>query len=248
MLETLTEELETALSCISSEAEVILLGDFNVNFLATKNDGSRALKRKLLSFTSMFNLEQLIDKPTRITENSSTLIDLLFANNNHRIVASGVLHVNLNDHSLIYCVVKAGVRRTPGRVIEYRSFKTYSKQSFLLDLEHVNFDLVDKEQDINVAVNKGNQLFTNVADLHAPIKKLRTKGIQTPWLTTDLRNAMQDRDYHHRKAVKSNSPFHWIMYKKIKCYVNTNVKKCKAEYYSNLINTNKKTLVLYGKP
>ena len=191
LLESLTEELDTALSCISSEAEVILLGDFNVNFLATKNDASRALKRKLLSFTSMYNLEQLIDKPTRITENSSTLIDLLFANNNHRIVASGVLHVNLSDHSLIYCVVKAGVRRTPGRVIEYRSFKTYSKQSFLVDLEHVNFDLVDKEQDINVAVNKWNELFTNVADLHAPIKKLRTKGIQTPWLTNDLRNAMQ---------------------------------------------------------
>ena len=144
-------------------------------------------------------------------ENSSTLIDLLFANNNQRIVSSGVLHVNLSDHSLIYCVVKAGVRRAPGRVIEYRSYKTYSKQSFLADLVHVNFDLIDEEQDINVAVSKWNELFTNVADLHAPIKKLRTKGIQTPWLTTDLSNAMQDRDYHHRKAVKSNSPFHWMM-------------------------------------
>ena len=239
LLESLTEELDTALSSISLEAEVILLGDFNVNILATKNDASRALKRKLLSFTSMYNLEQLIDKPMRITENSSTLIDLLFANNNHRIVSSGVLHVNLSDHSLVYCVVKAGVRRAPGRVIEYRSYKTYSKQSFLADLVHVNFDLIDEEQDINVAVSTWNELFTNVADLHAPIKKLRTKGIQTPWLITDLSNAMQDRDYHHRKAVKSNSPFHWMMYKKIKSYVNINDKKCKAEYYSNLINTNK---------
>jgi hypothetical protein len=75
------------------------------------------------------------------------------------------------------------VRRAPGRVIEYRSYKTYSKQSFLADLEHVNFDLIDEKQDINVAVTKWNDLFTNVADLHAPIKKLRTKGIQTPWLT-----------------------------------------------------------------
>jgi hypothetical protein len=130
-------------------------------------------------------------------------------------------------------------RRAPGRVIEYRSYKTYSKQSFLSDLEHVIFDFIDEEQDINVAVSKWNELFTNVADLHAPIKKLRTKGIQIPWLTTELSNAMQDRDNHHRKAVKSNSPFHWMMYKKIKSYVNTNVKNCTAEYYSNLINTNK---------
>jgi hypothetical protein len=58
---------------------------------------------------------------------------------------------------------------------------------------------IDEEQYINVAVSKWNELFTNVADLLTPIKKLRTKGIQTPWLTTDLSNAMQDRDYHHRK-------------------------------------------------
>ena len=164
-----------------------------MNFLATKNDASRALKRKLLSLTSMYNLEQLIDKQTRITENSSTLIDLLFANNNHRIVSSGVLHVNLSDYSLIYCVVKAGVRRAPGRVIEYRSYKTYSKQSFLADLVHVNFDLIDEEQDINVAVSKWNELFTNVADFHALIKKLRTKGIQTPWLTTDKQRNARSR-------------------------------------------------------
>jgi hypothetical protein len=43
LLESLTEELDTALSSISLEAEVILLGDFNVNFLATKIDASRVL-------------------------------------------------------------------------------------------------------------------------------------------------------------------------------------------------------------
>jgi hypothetical protein len=44
----------------------------------------------------------------------------------------------------------------------------------------INFDLIDEEQDIKyIAVSKWNELFTNVADFHAPIKKLRTKGIQT---------------------------------------------------------------------
>ena len=50
---------------------------------------------------------------------------------------------------------------------------------------------------------------------------------------------MQDRDYHHRKAVKSNSPYHWKMYKKLKNYVNKAVKKCKSDYYTNLIKKNK---------
>ena len=50
---------------------------------------------------------------------------------------------------------------------------------------------------------------------------------------------MRDRDYHHRKAIKSNSEFHWNMYKKLKCLVTKQVKKSKADYYLELINRNK---------
>ena len=152
-----------------------------------------------LSYTH--NLEQLIVRSTRITEESSTTIDLLFANNNHRIVDSGVLHVHLSDHSLIYCIIKASVPRAPGKTIEYRSYKHYSKELFLSDLKEAHWDLINKEEDVNVAVEMWNEMFTEIADQHAPIKNSRVKAIQTPWLTSDLRNAMQERDYYHRKAI-----------------------------------------------
>ncbi len=50
---------------------------------------------------------------------------------------------------------------------------------------------------------------------------------------------MQDRDYHHRKAIKSNSEFHCNLYKKLKCLVTKQVKKSTADYYLELINRNK---------
>ena len=71
-LETFTHELHIALSSIPLDAEIVLLGDFNVNFLAKRNDSSRPLKRKLLNLTSTYYLEQIIDKPTRITATSNT--------------------------------------------------------------------------------------------------------------------------------------------------------------------------------
>ena len=82
-------------------------------------------------------------------------------------------------------------------------------------------------------------LFSDVANKHAPIKKICIKGTQTPWLTAKLKDVMQDRDYHHRKAGRSNSEFHWNMYKKLKCLVNKQFKKSKADYYLELINNNK---------
>ena len=58
-------------------------------------------------------------------------------------------------------------------------------------------------------------------------------------MNSQLSQAMSQRDYLHRRAIKSNSPHLWSRYKKLKNYVNKEIQKCKAEYYSNLILENK---------
>jgi hypothetical protein len=65
------------------------------------------------------------------------------------------------------------------------------------------------------------------------------KGFQVPWLTSDLKQAMCDRDFHHSKAIKTKSPHHWKMYKKLRLYINKQVRKCKSDYYQDLILKNK---------
>jgi len=88
----------------------------------------------LLLFAIELDIKQIIDKPTRITEHSRTLIDLIFTNIDQRIVQSGVLQTSLSDRSLIFCVMKAGVPKLPPRKFEYRSFKNYNKNAFVDDL------------------------------------------------------------------------------------------------------------------
>ena len=129
-----------------TDAAILLLGNLNVNYLAKKSDPSHLMKQKLIRIADAYNFEQIIDLPTRITENSSrVIIDLLFANNNHRTVDSGVLRVHLSDHSPIYCIVKVGVPMAPGRVMEYRSYKHYSKKQFVKDLKESHWDLINEE-------------------------------------------------------------------------------------------------------
>ena len=176
---------------LPSDADMFLLGDLNVNFLASVGTSDRPLKQKLARFSNLHNLVQMIKMPTRITEHSSTMIDLLFVNNSHCIVDSGIIPVHLSDHSLIYGVLKAGIPRAPPRTIEYRSFKHFSKQAFLTDLTNVNWSLVDNEPDNDAAMNNWNTLFTETANQHAPIKKSRVKGIHMAWLTSELRSLMQ---------------------------------------------------------
>lgn len=236
---TFIDDLNRYIQNLEDNTELILLGDYNIKW-NPKDNAERSEKRKLSNLAYSHGLEQLINEPTRVTESTATIIDMIFTNSKHRIVDSGVIHLGLSDHFMIFCVFKAGiVNRSPPKTIEYRSFKSYNKTQFIQDLRQVDWSYVDNEENIDSSVTLWNKLFLNIANMHAPVKRLRVKGTKLPWMTTHLSEAMHERDFFHKKALRSNSTRYWNLYKKARNNVNAEVRKCKSEYYSRLINENK---------
>ena len=59
------------------------------------------------------------------------MIDLVFANNEHCIVKSGVVPVPLSDHFLVFCIIKAGITtKAKPRILEYPSYKNFNPTLF----------------------------------------------------------------------------------------------------------------------
>ena len=178
--------------------------------------------------------------PTRITESMKSAIDLLFVNDNHRIAACGTIASSISDHLIIFCIVKSGISKATPKTLEYRSYKNYNKNEFLNDLKSVDWDyIIDNSENVDEAAINWSNTFNTIADLHAPFKTMRVKGLQVPWMNTELRKAMRDRDYNHRRAVKTKRVENWNEYKKLKSFVKCEMKQRKAEYYKELIEQNK---------
>ena len=78
--------------------EMIVLGDFNGNF-NIKKDNMAGCKQLKLTFKT-HHLTQLIKEPTRVTIDSSTLLDLIASNNPRNISRSGVIALGLSDHDM----------------------------------------------------------------------------------------------------------------------------------------------------
>lgn len=214
--------------------DLVFLGDLNVNMsLDSKTCSSE--RKKLLNFMHTMDLVQLIKEPTRVTNTARSLIDVILVNNEHRIIDSGVVPMSLSDHSLVFCVLKVGVPKAKPRTMEYRSYKHFDVNSFNKDLNNVPWNIVDNEENIDDALHTWNCLFSEIADEHAPIKKRRMRGIASPWMNNKISEAMRDRDYHHRKAIKTNSPAHWKMYKKLRNHVTREVKIAKSKHYCTFI-------------
>ena len=83
----------------SLDLEYCLLCDLNCNLASPTPDANT---HRLLEISDLYGLKQLRNEPTRVTESSSTLIDLIYTNYTDRVGYSGVFHIAINDHSLIY--------------------------------------------------------------------------------------------------------------------------------------------------
>lgn len=102
----------------------------------------------------------------------------------------------ISDHSIVVGVFKSGVPKLPSFTHETRSYKNYRKEAFVNDLRNVPWNVLDATDSIDDALPLWNRLiFSDVADLHAPIKKQRRKGFKTPWVNSNLLQIRRDRDF-----------------------------------------------------
>ncbi len=94
------EYLHNILKQCDGKKEIILMGDFNINW------DKKSERKKLKEITNKLNLSQLIQGPTRITNSSQTQIDLVFTNRPQRVTTSHNLLTGLSDHNITLLVRK----------------------------------------------------------------------------------------------------------------------------------------------
>ncbi|XP_048587462.1 uncharacterized protein LOC125570205 [Nematostella vectensis] len=90
----------------SMNVEYFLLGDLNCDQTAVIPDNNTNLMNNI---SDIYGLTQLIKEATRITENTATLLDFIYTNHPDRIACSGVSHVGISDHSLVYAYRKLSI-------------------------------------------------------------------------------------------------------------------------------------------
>jgi hypothetical protein len=87
----------------ATDKEVIILGDFNCDFLPARSTNSDC--EQLKSVLKFMNFNQLIKDPTCVTQTSATLLDLIVTNGVN-ISFSGVTSASLGDHGMVLFVCK----------------------------------------------------------------------------------------------------------------------------------------------
>ena len=210
----------------TKSTETILLGDFNIDL--TKHH-----KLWTESYKS-FNLTQIIDRPTRITPNSQTLIDHIYTTSTHTVIETCSPSLGTSDHNPVcFTWSKRGIKipKNSHKYVQYRNFSSFDKDLFLFDLNNSPLSTVYQFTEPDHAFEVWYHTFLNVYNKHVPVKTKRVKSSpKQPWLTNELIDAMKLRDSLLQKGQFED-------YKKQRNYVTKLKRNSKKKYFENLISS-----------
>ena len=219
-------------NAFSVSQHVLLVGDLNENLL---NSNLHHLK----DIININSLRNVIEEPTRITENASSLLDPILVSNEIQLLDSGVIDIDkaVSDHRLTYATFRLGYNR-------YQSFKrkiwVYTKADFDKLNNLINsFDwdiFFSSISDLDTAVLSFTEKIIYFAELSIPHKTVTVRPNDQPWYNNSIRRESRKRDRLKRKASRANNPYLWCKYKTTRNKVNNMIKKAKEDFYGNLEN------------
>ena len=223
---------------------IILLGHFNCDLLNTfRETGSdvRGKTRKLLHLFEQFDLQNIVEEPTRVTLETKTLIDLIVTNKPELFNIKGVLPVVISDHSLPYATIKLRQRCPHPRIITIRNFKNFSIKEFQADLSCVPFHVADVFEDKDGVQWAWSLMFNEICDKHAPFKKSKIRSKSDPWITNEIRRKMNYRYKLLKSAVNTKDEIAWANYKKVRNEITGDLRRAKSRFFCEKINSAKST-------
>ena len=99
-VEYFTNMLDLLDQIYSNNNNVILLGDLNHDY----DSSGHLVLNPLNQFETLYSMKQLVDVPTRVTLNTSSLLDVIFSTDHESHTVTGVYHTSLSDNYMIYTV------------------------------------------------------------------------------------------------------------------------------------------------
>ena len=236
------EKLENVLLFLEHEGkEVILLGDTNCDL---SDANSPCHVKSIKDIYATYGLKQLIKEPTRVTVQSSTLIDHIAVSDTDNIVESGVLKITLSDHYLVYAVRKfqGGVKRQH-KFIRTRQMKNFSEEAFLSELRSVDWQsILRSSSDVREIVHNFTSVLSAVIEKYAPLVEKRVSDKYSPWLSPELKQLFNTRDKIKIAAVKNKSEILMSAYRQLRNKATKLNKEAKRAYFTNKIQASEGNL------
>lgn len=246
-LASFTAYFDTLLSKINTEKKACYIaGDFNVNLL--KHDTHTPTSDYINCVFSHY-FYPTINKPTRISDISATLIDNILTNSTQAKYIPSIVYADISDHLPILIQTDLALKKqTLPKFVYRRSFTERAKATFTQMLQSINWsDLSTDNMDPNVAFKVFSKTFLDVYEACFPIRKVnitRKRNPRKPWMTTGLIKSCIKKEKLYKLRIKHPTDQNIINYKNYRNKLNKIIRAAQKNYYAQQFETFKSNIKL----
>ncbi len=205
---------------------VTLIGDLNMDLLSNNST-------KLSILLENFNFKSFQNKPTHIMKSSQTCIDVVFSNNSELISSTHVTNCPFSDHEFVLVALNLKPVKNSPVVAETRTLNQVKLDQIDAELENCPFNLVDSSNDVNDKFFYFKKLIMDVLDTVAPLKSIRLKRNDLPWVDQDMRELFVKRDKLHTLASGFKDKNHtiWNTYRELRNFCKSTLRRKMKSFF-----------------
>ena len=228
-------------TCVNERKLLYISGDFNLDLVS---DNLNNYSKELINLFHRKNIYSLIDKPTRVTNSTATLIDHIWSNDYNNSLANGIIYDNsISDHFPIFSIFKisnkfCNSKDQKSHTISFRKFSSDNILKFKNELQQVDWNLILSSNDANVASNNFSLIFNNIFNKTFPliVKKLKNSYPQKPYITDEIKSLIKQKNKLQRKFAKWPITYN-EQYKQARNNVTQILKTAKNNYFKNKLSS-----------
>ena len=189
------------------------------------------------SITSQFGLDQLINEPTHLLQNSSSFIDLIFTSQPNIGVESGVhpsLHLNCH-HQIILVIFNLKIYYPPLCLQDVWHYKETNADLMKQTTNNFNWEKAFYNTNINEKVSLCNKTILSILNNYIPHETIICGDKHPPWFNFRIKLLIENKKRLHKnyRRFKSNSQL-LIKRHKFQEQLHLLINKSIQNYYSRM--------------
>ena len=176
-------------------------------------------------------VHQLINIPTRITQNNASLLDNIYATD-PQVGNNGVLTSDISDHYSIFTIRQDVEPKILDKYRYKREFTNKNFSKFKKKLCNLDWNTTLISDSAKLDFSCFFSIITDLFNSSFPVKKIKiTYSNKNPWITRKLKDEIIKREKLHAKSKKTPTEANILEYKEYKNKNLTNQRIAERDYF-----------------
>ena len=237
------EMLHNFLDIVKKEDKLCyIIGDYNINIM---NYDIHPQTAEFVDLLYSYCFFPLINRPTRVTHVTATLIDNVFTNNLECVEKSlqGIFVTDISDHFPIFHINWSYQQEELDIYIIKRMYSYKHKQSFCSDLAKIDWSEIYNLIDAQSIFTRFHEIFLRLYNVNFPKRKIKLKyNNRKPWLTEGIKQSIRIKNKLYMNFVKVKSAYNETKYKTFRNKLKHVLLTAEKKHYAETLEANKSNM------